>query len=159
MCLCGKKPSVNRMHITIRKATVADFPAIVDLIREFATFQKTPERVSITAAQLKADQDLYQCFVAENENHQIIGYASCYFAYYIWSGKNLYLDDLYVKESARGHSLGTRLLQTVIDHAKATNCVKVRWQVSRWNTAAIDFYKKMGAWVDDVELNCHLELT
>jgi len=146
------------MSFTIRKCTEADIPAIIDLIREFANFQKTPERVSITEEQMRADKELYQCFVAEDDKQQIIGYASCYFAYYTWSGKNLYLDDLYVKESARGHALGTRLLQTVIDYAKATNCVKVRWQVSRWNTTAIGFYKKMGAWIDDVELNCHLEL-
>jgi GNAT superfamily N-acetyltransferase len=146
------------MNITIRKSIGADFPAIVALINEFAAFQKTPERVHITAEQMTKDKELFFCFVAEDENQHIVGYAACFFAYFSWSGKTLYLDDLYVKESVRGHSIGTRLLHTVIDHAKATDCIKVRWQVSNWNKEAIDFYKKIGAWIDDVDINCHLEL-
>ena len=144
------------MHI--RQATEADFPAIMALLNEFATFQKTPDRVSNTLEQMRADKDLFICFVAEDNKQQIVGYAICFFAYYSWSGKNLYLDDLYVKESARGYSIGTKLFYTVIEHAKATHCKKLRWQVSNWNTPAIAFYKKMGASIDDVELNCHLEL-
>jgi GNAT superfamily N-acetyltransferase len=146
------------MNISIRKAVEADFPAIIALINEFAVFQKTPDRVHNSVEQMKADKDLFICFVAENEQQQIVGYAACFFAYYTWSGKNLYLDDLYVKETARGFNIGTKLLYTVIDHAKASHCKKVRWQVSNWNAPAIRFYKKIGAWIDDVELNCHLEL-
>lgn len=146
------------MNIAIRKATEADFPAIIALIREFAQFQKTPDRVSNTAEQMLGDKDLFHCFVAVNEKEQLLGYAACFFAYYTWSGKNLYLDDLYVRESARGFNIGTKLLYTVIDHAKATGCKKLRWQVSNWNAPAIKFYKKIGALIDDVELNCHLEL-
>jgi Sortase and related acyltransferases len=146
------------MHVTIRKAVEADFPAIIALIREFAKFQKTPDRVHNSVEQMQADKDLFICFVAEDAQQQIVGYAACFFAYYTWWGRNLYLDDLYVKESARGYNIGTKLLYTVIDHAKASHCKKLRWQVSNWNTPAIRFYKKMGAWIDDVELNCHLEL-
>jgi GNAT superfamily N-acetyltransferase len=146
------------MNITIRPCTEADFPAIMGLINEFAVFQKTPDRVSNSADQMQADKDLFQCLVAENDHKEIVGYAAFFFAYYTWSGKNLYLDDLYVKESARGFAIGTKMLHQVINHARDTGCKKVRWQVSNWNTPAIQFYKKMGATIDDVELNCHLEL-
>src|SRR5438132_3813003 len=132
------------MNITIRKGTDNDFPAIISLIQEFARFQKTPERVTNTVEQMQADNNLFRCFVAEeDETKTIVGYAAWFFTYYSWTGKALYLDDLYVVESARGHGIGTRLLNTVIDHAKVSNCKKVRWQVSNWNTAAIHFYKKM----------------
>jgi diamine N-acetyltransferase len=146
------------MNITIRKGIEADYPAIIDLINEFAFFQKTPERVTNTVEQMKGDNNLFQCFVAVDERNKIVGYAAWFFAYFSWTGKALYLDDLYVVESARGKAIGTQLLQTVIDHAGATNCVKVRWQVSNWNKAAIAFYRKMGAQLDDVEMNCHFEL-
>jgi len=36
------------MDITIRKATESDFPQIHQLIKEFATFIKTPEKVATT---------------------------------------------------------------------------------------------------------------
>jgi GNAT superfamily N-acetyltransferase len=146
------------MNISIRKGTVADYPAIIALIKEFALFQKTPERVTNTVEQMKAESNVFQCFVAEDETKNIVGYASWFFAYFSWSGKALYLDDLYVIEPARGHAIGSKLLQTVIDHAKASQCKKVRWQVSNWNEPAIAFYKKMGALIDDVEINCNLEL-
>ena len=146
------------MNIIIRKGIEADYPAIIDLINEFALFQKTPERVTNTVEQMRADNNLFQCFVAVDDRNRIVGYAAWFFAYFSWTGKALYLDDLYVVESARGLAIGTRLLQTVIDHATASNCVKVRWQVSNWNKTAIAFYRKMGAQIDDVEMNCHFEL-
>ena len=146
------------MNITVRKGIEADYPAIIDLINEFALFQKTPERVTNTVEQMRADNNLFQCFVAVDDRNRIVGYAAWFFAYFSWTGKALYLDDLYVVESARGLAIGTRLLQTVIDHATASNCVKVRWQVSNWSKTAIAFYRKMGAQIDDVEMNCHFEL-
>ena len=41
--------------------------------------------------------------------------------------------------------MGTKLLKKIFEVAKAENCKRVRWQVSDWNTSAIEFYKKCGA--------------
>ncbi|MCW3115051.1 MAG: family N-acetyltransferase [Segetibacter sp.] len=140
--------------MTIRRATEKDFPALLSLINEFAVFQKTPEKVSITLEQMKVDQDHFQCFVAEADSKEIVGFASFFFAYYSWSGKALYLDDLYVTEAFRNQGLGRRLLETIINLAKESNCKKVRWQVSKWNSNAISFYKKLGAAIEEIEINC-----
>ncbi len=144
------------MEINIRKADENDFPAIVGLIQEFAHFQKSADKVTITAEQMQLEKHLFNCFVAENEQHEIIGFATYFFSYYSWTGKALYLDDLYVKESCRGNSVGTQLFNAVIELAKESNCIKLRWQVSNWNKNAINFYKKMGAVIDEVEINCDL---
>ena len=146
------------MNVVIRQGTPQDFPAVFTLIREFSTFQKTPEKVTITPEEMTENKDLFRCFVVENEDAQIIGFASFFMAYYSWSGKALYLDDLYVKKEFRGHRIGTQLLDKLIDHANAEQCKKVRWQVSHWNTDAIEFYKKMGAKIDNTEINCDLYL-
>lgn len=68
------------------------------------------------------------------------------------------MDDLYVKAAYRGNGIETKLINQVINHAKATNCHKVRWQVSEWNGPAIDFYKSLGATISSVESNCDLLL-
>lgn len=68
----------------------------------------------------------------------------------------MYMDDLYVKQDFRGLGVGTMLIEKVISYAKETKCNKLRWQVSNWNKPAIDFYKKMGAEIDNVEQNCDL---
>ena len=49
-------------------------------------------------------------------------------------------------------------IDEVIALAKENNCKKMRWQVSNWNKSAIEFYKKMGASIDDVDINCNLDL-
>lgn len=142
---------------SIRLATEKDFPAIFLLIREFAIFQKSVDKVSITPEQMLADKELFQAFVVEVDGI-IVGFATFFWTYYSWSGKALYLDDLYLQPSVRGQGMGKGLLHSVIELARSRNCKKVRWQVSNWNHHAIEFYKNMGATVDGVELNCDLLL-
>lgn len=146
------------MPVTIRNATQKDFPAIIDLIKEFAIFQKTPWKVSITLEEMERNKDFFNCFVAVADQEKIIGFTSFYFTFFSWSGKGLFLDDLYVTQQYRNQKIGTQLLNRVIELAKGEQCKKLRWQVSNWNKNAIDFYKKMGASIDEVDINCDLDL-
>jgi len=146
------------MLINIRKVVPSDFLSILALINEFAIFQKTPQKVSITLEQMEKEKDFFQCFVAETSDKVIVGFASFYFTYFSWSGKGLFLDDLYVTESYRKQNIGVQLLNAVIDLGKKEQCKKLRWQVSGWNKNAIGFYEKMGAVIDDTEINCDLSL-
>ena len=147
------------MNISIRQAAVTDFDAIYALFLQFAVFQKTPEKVLISVEQLKADQDLFKCLVAETDDGEIVGFASYFFAYYSWSGKALYLDDLYVSPNFRGYGLGNQLLQAVVALAREQQCKQMRWLVSSWNETAISFYKKIGAEIDTTDMCCTLKLT
>ena len=108
---------------------------------------------------MKADQDLFKCFLAETDQEEIIGFASYLFTYHYWTGKALYLDDLYVTANFRGNNIGTKLLETVITLAKQENCKSLRWLVSDWNENAISFYQKMGATIDKTQITCILNLT
>jgi diamine N-acetyltransferase len=146
------------MNVTIRKAREQDFPAILSLIKEFSVFQKTPWKVTITLEQMIKEKNLFQCLIAETDDNEIAGFASYFFTYYSWTGKGLYLDDLYIKDAFRKQSIGKKLLDAVIRLAKDEQCKKVRWLVSGWNKNAIEFYKKMGAVVDDTDLICDLSL-
>jgi GNAT superfamily N-acetyltransferase len=139
------------MSVIIRKAGVADFPAIYALLREFSLFQKTPEKMVITLEEMLEDQHLFQGLVAE-EAGAIAGFATFFFSYYSWTGKAIYLDDLYVREDRRGQGTGKQLLDAVIRLAREERCKKVRWLVSKWNAPAIAFYTKMGAVIEDTEM-------
>ncbi len=145
------------INYRIRPATEQDFEPILGLIKELALFEKAPEKVTNTAAQMKAEQELFQAIVAEKPDGEIIGFALFYFVYYTWVGKSLYLDDLYVKEVYRGHKIGSKLLDKVIETGRQNNCKRIRWQVLNWNKPAIDFYQKLGANLDDEWINCDLE--
>jgi GNAT superfamily N-acetyltransferase len=89
---------------------------------------------------------------------QVIGFATYFIAYYSWTGKTVYPDDLYVPEKYRGNQIGSALFDKVIETAKVEDCKKVRWQVSSLNKKAIEFYKIRGATIDEVEINCGLNL-
>jgi GNAT superfamily N-acetyltransferase len=146
------------MEIRIRSAEETDFFQIVDLFKEFATFEKLPEKMVNSVDQMIKEKDFFNCFVAETMDNRIVGYVTYFFCYYTWIGKSLYMDYLYVKPEYRANRIGTRLLNRVIELAKNSQCHKLRWQVSEWNKPAIDFYKNIGATIDNVEQNCNLIL-
>ena len=145
------------MNFSIRKATEADFPAILSLIKELAEFEKAPEKVTNSVEQMNQEKDFFRCFVAETGNKEVVGIALYFFAYYTWVGKSLYLDDIYVKESFRKQKIGTELLREVFKVARDENCKRVRWQVLNWNKPAIQMYEKCGAEIDDEWLNCSFD--
>jgi len=146
------------MNISVRVAEITDYPRIIELFREFSRYQRLPERMNNTLEKMSEEQEFFHCFVAETDAGVIIGYATWFFTYYTWSGKGLYMDDLYVSQAYRGHGIGTQLMDRVIAYARESKCHKIRWQVSHWNKPAITFYKKIGAEMDDLEKNCDLKL-
>jgi GNAT superfamily N-acetyltransferase len=144
------------MTVTIRKIDERDFLVLISLFKEFALFEKLPEKMTNSVEQMLREKEYLTGFVAVNDADEILGYATYFFGYYTWIGKSLYMDDLYVRPDFRGAGVGTKLIKEVIAFAKAENCKKLRWQVSEWNQPAIDFYKSLGANVDAVESNCDL---
>lgn len=145
------------MNIKIRKATEEDFPAILEMIKGLALFEKAPEKVTNSVEQMKEEKDLFRCVVAETKAGEIVGMALWFYAYYTWVGKSLYLDDLFVKESHRKNKIGTLLLNYIMEVARNENCKRVRWQVLNWNTNAIELYRKAGAVIDGEWLNCDFD--
>lgn len=144
------------MTVTIRKIDERDFLVLISLFKEFALFEKLPEKMTNSVEQMLREKEYLTGFVAVNDADEILGYATYFFGYYTWIGKSLYMDDLYVRPNFRGAGVGTKLIKEVIAFAKAEKCKKLRWQVSEWNQPAIDFYKSLGANVDAVESNCDL---
>ncbi len=144
------------MTVTIRKIQESDYLVLISLFKEFALFEKLPEKMTNSVEQMLREKEYLTGFVAVNDADEIVGYATYFFGYYTWIGKSLYMDDLYVRPDFRGAGVGTKLINEVIAFAKAENCKKLRWQVSEWNQPAIDFYKSLGANVDAVESNCDL---
>lgn len=144
------------MDYTIRKAVKEDVPAALALINELAVFEKEPDAVVVTEAELLndgfGDKPLYGLLVAEVSNN-VVGIALYYYRYSTWKGKCLYLEDLVVTETMRGKGVGSALFEATLNQAKEDNCRKMNWQVLDWNTPAIDFYKKYNAELDGEWIN------
>jgi len=137
------------MSTVIRKATPADVPRILAFIRALAAYEREPDAVSATEADLLRDgfgpNPFYFCLIAEFDGHPA-GFALYFFNYSTWMGRpGLYLEDLFVQPEFRGLGIGKALLRRVAAIAVEKNCPRLQWEVLDWNTPAIDFYRAMGA--------------
>ena len=143
--------------MSIRKGEVKDLPRLLELIQELAIYEREPDAVKVTVEELERDgfgeHPLFGFFVAE-EAGEIVGIAHYYYRYSTWNGKVLYLEDLIVTEAERGKGHGKKLLDRIIQQAAADNCRLCTWQVLDWNEPSIEFYKKIGANLDEEWINC-----
>jgi len=139
---------MNENSIRIRKGTKADLPAIMELVKGLATFEKEPDAVTASLEDYhKAfDSGLIACDVAELEGHNgIIGMTLYYDSFSTWKGLMLYLEDFYVLPEYRSLGVGGMLWDALLDEARARNCVLLKWQVLNWNEDAIRFYERKNA--------------
>lgn len=136
------------MGTIIRDAKKDDMPAVLELIKELAIFEKEPDAVTTTVETLEregfGDQPLFHAFVAEVEG-RIEGMALVYYRFSTWKGRTLHLEDLIVREEKRGTGLGNALYKKVIEYAAEQQLKRVEWVVLDWNKNAIDFYERSGA--------------
>lgn len=146
-------------EIIIRKGRKEDLSDVLRLVYELADFEKAPDAVTNTIADMEADgfgpHPVFEFYVAE-VNQEIAGIALYYIKYSTWKGKGLYLDDLIVTEKLRGKGIGKKLLDAFMLEAQKADAKQVHWQVLDWNTPAIDFYKKVGASIEAEWLDCKM---
>jgi GNAT superfamily N-acetyltransferase len=132
----------------IRKGEKSDMKAVLELIQELAIFEKEPNAVVLTVADLERDgfseNPLFNTFIAKI-NDQIVGVALYYYRYSTWKGKTIHLEDLIVKENMRGSGIGFALYSKIIEQGKKDKVRRIEWAVLDWNIQAIEFYKKSGA--------------
>lgn len=133
----------------LRNAQRSDFPAILDLVKQLALYEKEPESVtsSITDYYQAFDNNLIGAHVAISKD-QIVGCTIFYETFSTWRGKMLYLEDFFVLSDFRRMGIGEQLFDAFIKEAKERDCKMVKWQVLDWNTPALDFYNKIGATIE-----------
>ena len=135
-------------NVTIRAAVAADVPVILQLIRGLAEFERAPDQVTITEAELLRDgfgaRALYECLLAELDG-EAVGMALFFPIYSTWKGASIHLEDLFVLPAARGLGIGKALLKRVGAVAAERACARLQWDVLDWNQTAIDFYQSLGA--------------
>ena len=138
----------------VREARKTDMPQVLELIKELAIFEKEPDAVEVTVADLEREgfgnHPLFHCFVADASSElgiesEIVGAALVYYRFSTWKGRTLHLEDLIVKESERGKGIGEALYKKVMHFAFDRGLKRVAWDVLDWNTGAIRFYERSGA--------------
>jgi GNAT superfamily N-acetyltransferase len=134
--------------LSIRPATVNDVTLLRTLIRELAEYEKELDNVSITEADLARDgfgpQPQFRVLLAFWDQEPA-GYALFFDFYSTWRGRQMFLEDLFVRGAFRGRKVGKALLAAVARIAQSEGCHALRWEVLDWNRTAVELYQSLGA--------------
>ena len=134
---------------TIRPAAPADVPQILEFIRGLATYEREPDAVVATEADLLRDgfgpDPRFRALIADVDGAPA-GFALFFTSYSTWRGHHgIRLEDLYVTPELRGQGIGKALLARVAQIAVAEGCPRLEWDVLDWNAPAIAVYERLGA--------------
>jgi len=135
----------------IRAATPSDVPAIHAMIRELAEYERAPEHARATEQQLHdalfgEHPAVFALIAEEATESDPVGFALWFRNFSTWTGTHgVYLEDLYVRPSARGGGHGKALLSALAGICVERGYERFEWWVLDWNDPSIGFYRSLGA--------------
>lgn len=140
------------MSFSLRDATPDDAPALVELIRGLAEYERLLHEANPNIEHLQKhlspeSNPRCEALVAiDKKTGQMVGMALYFYNYSTFLTQwGLFLEDLFVKPSHRGKGIGFALLKRLAALALERDCKRLDWNVLDWNDLAISFYNKIGA--------------
>ncbi len=133
----------------IRPARPGDVPAIYQLIRDLAAYERSLPEVTGTqqdlAAALFGPEPAVFAHVVDDHG-RVAGFALWYLSYSTWQGRHgIYLEDVYVEPDQRRRGYGRRLLAELAALCVERGYGRLEWSVLDWNEPALRFYASLGA--------------
>jgi GNAT superfamily N-acetyltransferase len=148
------------MKINIRNTKAEDAEAITQIIREVDWFEHLKsESVEITEERVRkhillclADNS-HSTFVAEAEDHKVIGYSSVhYLPYFFLLGPEGYVSELFISAEVRGQGVGTTLLEQIITEARKRGCARLSLINSRTRESYQRRFYEQNGWKERTEV-------
>jgi len=148
------------MGLSFDPAVPGDAPLILQFIRELAVYERLEAEVVATEADLSrwlfGDRPVVEAVIAR-EDGQAVGFALFFPSFSTFLGRpGVYLEDLFVREPARGRGIGRALVAHVAALTVNRGWGRLEWSVLDWNAPAIGFYRRLGAEVLDEWRVCRL---
>lgn len=134
----------------IRPAKPADVAEIHAMVRELAEYEKALDEAKATPEQLHdalfGENPRVFAHIAEDDAGDVVGFALWFLNFSTWTGAHgIYLEDLYVRPSARGTGYGKALLAQLARICVERGYTRLEWSVLDWNAPAIAVYRSQGA--------------
>jgi len=153
------------VEVQIRQATTGDEQAFLDLSvglsmfnrahRDFGPLENHLEDRIKRNGELFRAKDEQQLILLAELSEETVGYALC--NYFESRGAVIgYLDELYVKEEARGLGAGRRLMHACVEWMKAKGVCRVTLNAFSFNEHALAFYEMEGFHVYALSLEKHI---
>ncbi|MCW5771320.1 MAG: GNAT family N-acetyltransferase [Rhodospirillaceae bacterium] len=144
----SKSPSEPPPRISVRRATKADAASIASLARGLNEHQHDPTRHFTKAAVLRdgfGRTPKFTVFLAVAKG-RAVGYALLVCSYETGiAERGLYLQDLFVREEARGSGAGQLLIAAAAREAERRGGAYLWCTAHTWNREAHRFYRRSGA--------------
>jgi GNAT superfamily N-acetyltransferase len=133
----------------IRRATANDIPAIVELVRGLADYERLAHAVVFDEDRLRhylfGPRPFAEVLLAEDDG-VVVGFALFFHNFSTFLGRpGIYLEDIFVRPEHRGRGHGKGLLSSLARVAVERECGRIEWSVLDWNAPSIAFYRSLGA--------------
>jgi GNAT superfamily N-acetyltransferase len=127
----------------IRLATSADAPLVAELVGEFRDWWRydgpSDESLARSVPRLLADPDTDFLLAGED------GVCQLRYRYGLWlESEDCELEDLFVRERARGSGLGRALVEAAVERARKRGCGRIQLDTNEGNQAARALYESLG---------------
>jgi len=143
---------MNARSFTMTAATPPDVPAILELIRGLAEYERLAHLC------LSTERDIHAALFGPRpaaevlmvrrttESREAVAFALFFQTFSTFLGRpSLWLEDLFVRPDCRGEGIGRALLRRLAALARERDCGRFEWAVLDWNAPAIAFYQSLGA--------------
>lgn len=129
----------------LRIAGPTDLATLTGLVGDFRDFlgSQGPNNaeLEITVAELLDQRSTEFLLIGAPET----GFAQLRFRLSVWTGtEDAWLEDVFVKEAARGQGQGRTLVTAAISRARSRGCQRIQLDANRDNEAAVKLYESLG---------------
>jgi GNAT superfamily N-acetyltransferase len=130
----------------IRDAVATDLPAIAELIRALADYERMADEVvwaeDDLGRHLFGPEPAAHVLMAVADDGAVAGFALWFPSFSTFLGRpGIWLEDLFVRPEHRGAGHGRALLDALRQRTDG----RVEWNVLDWNEPSIRFYDNLGA--------------
>src|SRR5262245_4464986 len=135
--------------VRVEPATQNELPLILRFIKELAAYEQLAHEVTATEATLRESlfgrRPAAEVLLAY-AGDEPAGFAVYFPTFSTFLGRpGIYLEDLYVTPTWRGHGIGRKLLAAVARVAVGQGDGRMEWSVLNWNELALGVYRRIGA--------------
>lgn len=129
----------------LRIAGPADLDTVTGLIGDFRDFLEgdSPSNAQIESvvSELIGDPGTEYLLIGDPER----GFAQIRYRLSVWQpGEDAWLEDVFVREDARGNGYGRVLVGAAVDRARSRGCGRIQLETNRNNETAIRLYESFG---------------
>lgn len=138
-------------HFHLRIGTPSDAALVVHFMKKLGNYQNMAESITATPERierlLRSAQGEVIFGIYDGET---VGFAYFHEKSSAFTGRSgLFIDAFLIDDAKRGKGLGNIMMQFLSQTAIERGCEMLEWGCLDWNTSAIEFYQKIGAYCVD----------